>query len=109
MIALRMARLAPSYSIVRPDPARAGETGLAFRYLFMFRRIVVSLALLGAVGAWIEQWPGLLAAFICVGIGELLESSYYLNVLRWRAGARHDDPAEGAEKGGVSPATIRSA
>lgn len=62
----------------------AGETTLAFRYLVLFRRIVVSLALVGAVLAWTYQHPALAAALVCVGIGELLESSYYIGVLRWR-------------------------
>ena len=60
------------------------ETSLAFRYLFLFRRVVVSLAVLGAVLAWAYEYRALMAAFVCVGIGELLESSYYINVLRWR-------------------------
>jgi hypothetical protein len=60
------------------------ETSLAFRYLFLFRRVVVSLAVLGAVLAWAHEYRALMAAFVCIGIGELLESSYYINVLRWR-------------------------
>jgi hypothetical protein len=60
------------------------ETTLAFRYLFLFRRVVVSLAVLGAVLSWAYEYRALMAAFVCVGIGELLESSYYINVLRWR-------------------------
>ena len=60
------------------------ETTLAFSYLCLFRRAVVSLAVLGAVLAWAYQLPALMAAFVCVGIGELLESSYYISVLRWR-------------------------
>ena len=62
----------------------APETTLAFRYLFIFRRVVVSLALVGAVLAWAYQFPALAAALVCIGIGELLESSYYISVLRWR-------------------------
>jgi hypothetical protein len=62
----------------------ASETSLAFRYLFIFRRVVVSLAVLGAVLAWAYEFRALLAACVCVGIGELLESSYYISVLRWR-------------------------
>jgi hypothetical protein len=62
---------------------RAGIT-LAFSYLYLFRRVVVSLAIVGAVLAWTFQLPALMAAFVCVGIGELLESSYYISVLRWR-------------------------
>jgi hypothetical protein len=33
--------------------------------------------------AWIDQVAWLLAASACVGLGELLESSYYIGVLRW--------------------------
>ena len=62
----------------------AGETMLAFRYLFIFRRVVVGLAVVGAVLAWAYQFPALTATLVCVGIGELLESSYYIGVLRWR-------------------------
>ncbi len=82
-------RLAP---IARPRPILppAGETAPAFRYLFLFRRVVVSLAVIGALLAWACQLPALTAAFVCVGIGELLESSYYIGVLRWRQSrARH--------------------
>ena len=64
--------------------APAGETTLAFRYLFIFRRVVVSLAVVGAVLAWAYQLQALTAALVCIGIGELLESSYYISVLRWR-------------------------
>jgi hypothetical protein len=63
----------------------AGETELAFSYLYPFRRIVVVLALLGAGIAWAEQWTGLFAAFVCIGIGELIECSYYLGILKWSA------------------------
>jgi hypothetical protein len=55
----------------------------AFAYLYVFRRIVVGLALVGAGLAWSWQAPGLLAASLCIGLGELLESTYYIEVLRW--------------------------
>lgn len=71
------------------DETSQGETALAFRYLFLFRRIVVGLAAVGAVLAWAYEFPALMAAFVCVGIGELLESSYYLSVLRWRRATIH--------------------
>jgi len=61
----------------------ASETTLAFRYLILFRRVVVRLAIVGAALAWAYQLPALTAALVCVGIGELLESSYYISVLRW--------------------------
>ena len=43
-----------------------------------------SLALVGAVLAWAYEFPALMWAALVVGIGELLESSYYISVLRWR-------------------------
>ena len=70
--------------MVHRDVPPAGETALAFRYLFLFRRVIVSLTIVGAVLAWAYQFPALTAALVCVGIGELLESSYYIGVLRWR-------------------------
>jgi hypothetical protein len=55
----------------------------ALVYLFTFRRVVVGLCLVATGVAWVNQVPWLLAASICVGLGELLESSYYIGVLRW--------------------------
>ena len=83
-IQLRMARLVPAQAHAFPAAPRQDGTALAFSYLTIFRRVVVSLAVIGAVVAYVEQWPGLFAVFVCVGIGELLESSYYLSVLHWR-------------------------
>jgi hypothetical protein len=81
MIELRSAR------ITRPGPAplgtRLANDDLAFRYLYTFRRIIVVLTLLGAGIAWAEQHMGLFAAFVCVGIGELIECSYYLGVVTY--------------------------
>jgi hypothetical protein len=52
--------------------------------LFAFRRVVVGACLIGAgVGVAQEIW-WLTAVSVCVGIGELLESSYYISVLQWR-------------------------
>jgi hypothetical protein len=64
---------------------RRQQSGLAwaFTYLYVFRRVVVGLALIGAGAAWYWQAPGLFAAAVCIGIGELLETTYYLEVLRW--------------------------
>src|SRR4051812_50229739 len=84
MIQLRMARLAPIQSNISLSASGQDTTAPAFSYLYLFRRIVVGLALAGASVAFLEQWTGLCAAFICVGIGELLESSYYIGVLHWR-------------------------
>jgi hypothetical protein len=75
---------------------QGGGTERALAYLYLFRRVVVGLALVGAGVAWVEQVPWLLAACVCIGVGELLESSYYIAVLRWgqhrwAAGARARD------------------
>jgi hypothetical protein len=62
---------------------RRGPFEWAFVYLFVFRRLVVGLALVGAAVGWAWQVPWLAAASVCIGSGELLESSYYISVLRW--------------------------
>jgi hypothetical protein len=49
----------------------------------VFRRVVVGLAILVGSIAWLEGWWSVLAICTCVGIGELLESSYYIGVLGW--------------------------
>ena len=59
----------------------------ALAYLLVFRRIVVGLALVGVGVGWAGQLPGVFGAALCIGIGELLESSYYIEVMRW--GRRH--------------------
>jgi hypothetical protein len=84
MITLRMARVLPAQAQPNPAAPLQGETDLAFSYLTIFRRVVVGLALIGALLAFVEHWPGLRAVVVCVGIGELLESTYYLSVSRWR-------------------------
>ena len=55
----------------------------ALAYLYVFRRVVVGLALGGLSAGWYWQVPGLVAASLCIGLGELLESTYYIEVLRW--------------------------
>jgi hypothetical protein len=55
----------------------------ALVYLFTFRGVVVGVCLVSAGIAWIDQVAWLLAASACVGLGELLESTYYIGVLRW--------------------------
>jgi hypothetical protein len=55
----------------------------ALAYLYVFRRVVVGLALVGAGAGWYWQVPGLFAGCLCIGAGELLESTYYIEVLRW--------------------------
>jgi hypothetical protein len=62
---------------------RRSWLGWAMTYLYVFRRVVVGLCLVGAGLGLAEGAPWLLATSVCVGIGELLESSYYINVIRW--------------------------
>jgi len=70
---------------VQSHSSSAGQGGLdlAFSYLYAFRLVVVGLALVGAGPAWTVQagWP--LAACLCIGLGELLGTRYYIGVLRW--------------------------
>ena len=53
----------------------------ALTYLYVFRAVVVGVCLVGAGLAWLAQAPWLLAAAVCIALGELLESSYYIAVL----------------------------
>lgn len=55
----------------------------AYTYLFGFRKTIPPLAAVGSLLAWLLGWQALAAGLFCVSIGELLESSYYINVLRW--------------------------
>ena len=55
----------------------------AFAYLLVFRRVVVGLAVIGVGVGWAGQMPGVFGAALCIGIGELIESTYYIEVLRW--------------------------
>ncbi|HEY7064722.1 MAG TPA: hypothetical protein VII06_24830 [Chloroflexota bacterium] len=59
----------------------------AMAYLTVFRRVVVGLALVGAGAGWWAQVPGLVGAGLCIAVGEFLESTYYIEVMRW--GQRH--------------------
>ena len=59
----------------------------AFAYLYVFRRVVVGLALVGAGAGWYWQMSGVVGAGLCIAVGELLESTYYIEVMRW--GRRH--------------------
>jgi hypothetical protein len=68
------------------------QTRSAFAYLSGFRR---SIPPLGSVLAWLTGWPGLAAGLCCIAVGELLETTYYINVLRW-AGREQDQRREGS-------------
>lgn len=65
------------------DRAPAAVPERAYAYLTAFRRLVVTAALVGAALAWSHELPWVAAALLSIGVGELLESSYYLNVLAW--------------------------
>ncbi len=69
---------------------RQGPAQWALTYLLVFRHVVVGLALVGAGAGCYCQVPGLVAAGLCIGVGELLESTYYIEVLRW--GQRRGTP-----------------
>ena len=71
--------------VSRPGAERRTSLGPAWAltYLYLFRRVVVALALLGAGVAWAHELPWLAAAGLAVATGEWLESSYYIGVLRW--------------------------
>jgi hypothetical protein len=61
-------------------------------YLYAFRRIVVGLCCLGVAVGLDSGTDWLAAASTCVGIGELIESSYYINLLTWRRSAGRPRP-----------------
>ena len=80
---LVLAGLASIPTQVRRVP---GFRDWALVYLRVFRRVVVGLCVVGAGTGLVIEVPWLVAVSVCVGIGEWLESSYYLGVLRWARG-----------------------
>ncbi len=62
---------------------RQGGPVAALAYLVVFRCLAVGLAVAGFGVAWLGHIPWLLAASVCIGLGELLETSYYIGVVRW--------------------------
>ena len=52
-------------------------------YLRVFRVVMVSACACAALYALLADIPWLLAASVCIGLGECLECSYYLVVLEW--------------------------
>ena len=54
-------------------------------YVQVFRTIVVATCLVAAAFGWYAHVDWLLAAGLTIGLGELLECTYYLVVLDWGA------------------------
>ena len=78
----------PHPEAVRAAPRQPeGGPARALAYLYLFRRVVVALALLGAGVAWASELPWLAAAGLAIATGEWLRSTYYIGVLSW--GHRH--------------------
>jgi hypothetical protein len=59
----------------------------------------VGTCLIGAALGLLIQVPWLLAASICIGLGELLESSYYIGVIEHGGLATGQGRYAGAELG----------
>ena len=55
----------------------------AYAYLYAFRVVVVGACLVLVPIGWVAHIDWLFNASLCVAIGELIESSYYICVLRW--------------------------
>jgi hypothetical protein len=62
-------------------PGSALESALV--YLHVFRRVVVGLCVVCAGIGIAEHVSWLVAASSCIGVGEFLESSYYIGVIEW--------------------------
>jgi hypothetical protein len=55
----------------------------ALAYCYVFRRIAFATCLAAAGIGWALHIDWLLASAICIGIGEVLETTYYIVVMRW--------------------------
>jgi hypothetical protein len=66
-----------------PPRWRQDSPSRAWTYLFTFRKFVVGMALLGAAVGLLTNVLWLVGLAALIGAGEWLESSYYLNVMRW--------------------------
>ncbi len=71
-----------SVHAARTGDWRQGGPVTALAYLVSFRRAVVGLAVAGLGLGWLDQLPWLFWASLCIGLGELLESSYYIVLVR---------------------------
>jgi hypothetical protein len=61
----------------------------ALTYLYVFRVIVVGSCLGVLAIAWFAHIQWLVMASACIAIGECVESSYYIIVLRWAERSGH--------------------
>ncbi len=68
---------------LRPGIRPRSWPGWAHTYLHAFRGVAVGACLVAAAWGWSEHIGWLLAASVCIAIGEFLESSYYDVVLAW--------------------------
>ena len=64
----------------------------AMTYLRVFRVVVVGTCVSVLLAAYVLHIPWLLMASACIALGEFLESTYYLVVLRWAARTGRLDP-----------------
>lgn len=72
-----------------PPRWRHDSPSRAWTYLFTFRKFVVGMALVGAAIGVLTSLPWLVGLAALIGTGEWLESSYYLNVMRWGEGQHY--------------------
>ncbi len=57
----------------------------ALTYVYAFRRFALGACLVAWAIGWAADVSWLVAAATCIGIGEVLECSYYIAVMRWGA------------------------
>jgi hypothetical protein len=68
---------------LRPRQGPRSWPAWARMYLHVFRGVVVGACLIAAAWGWSMHIGWLLAASLCIAVGEFLESSYYDAVLEW--------------------------
>lgn len=67
----------------------------AVAYCKLFRRIAILTSLLAAAIGWQLHIDWLPWAALCIGLGEFLETTYYIAVMRWGR-ARLQSPGHSA-------------
>jgi Na+-transporting methylmalonyl-CoA/oxaloacetate decarboxylase beta subunit len=60
----------------------------ALTYVSAFRRFALGACVIAWAIGWATDVSWLVAAATCIGIGEVLECSYYIAVMRWGAARR---------------------